>query len=241
MKYKIWIGLIILFFLLSGCTYRDELISSGKDTFRKGDLDKAEEIFAELTQFSPRYHAGYLYLGFINLYQDKINEAIKYFEKSLVLNDQPDLEYLGLGQAYLAMSKYDLAREYLEKARMVEQYPVTEYLLGFIYLYAGESEKAQEKLHTASKSYPERGEIWAALGKVLLENHKILDAVQAYQMAYIYGIKTYDLYFGLAEAYYFLGNNRQAIAIIEQALAEPYLSDQEREELGMKLAQYNMN
>ncbi|AZR72889.1 hypothetical protein BBF96_05485 [Anoxybacter fermentans] len=235
------IFLIILIIFSSGCTYRASLISSGKDALIKGDLVKAEAIFKDLLSFSPHNYEGYLYLGFIYLYRDRFEDAIHAFQTSIQYNEQPDLEYLGLGQAYLAIKDYDKARTFLEKAREVANYPVTEYLLGFIYLNEGDQYQAKKALSTASKFYPDRGEIWAVLGKLFLENLQPLDAAQAYQMAYIYGIRNYGLYTGLAESYYQLGNFRQAIALTEQALKEKHISPEEKEQLRLKLAQYNMN
>lgn len=225
----------------SGCTYREKLITSGKAALSNGDLEKAKVIFDDYLSFSPHKSEGYLYLGFIALYQDRIEDAIEHFENSLKHNDEPGLEYLGLGQAYLSLLEYDIAKEYLEKAREVDEYPVTEYLLGFIYFNEGKHFKAQQALNVASKTYPKRGEIWAALGKILLENAKTFDAAKAYQMAYVYGIREFDLYFGLAEAYYQMGNYHQAIAVAEQALTERHISIEEKEQLYLKLAQYNMN
>ncbi len=69
----------------------------------------------------------------------------------------------------------------------------------------------------------------------------MFDAVKAYQMAYVYGIREFDLYVGFAEAYYQLGNYHQSIAITEQAIKEKHISLEEKEQLHLKLAQYNMN
>ncbi len=158
--------IIYLIFLGAGCTYRNNLISTGKEAFTRGELDKAKGIFEEYVSFSPHKSEGYLYLGFINLYQDNIKDAIQHFENSLEYNDEPDLEYLGLGQAYLSLLEYDTAKAYLEKTREVNTYPVTEYLLGFIYFREGEQFNAKKAFNIASKTYPDRGEIWAALGKI---------------------------------------------------------------------------
>lgn len=238
---SIFLTLLFLLFLVSGCTYRSHLVSRGKENLSLGEFEKAELVLTEVLKLAPKHQKANLYLGFTYLYQDRLEEAVKALQISLEQNKEPDLEYLGLGQVYLALGEYELATENLEKARQVDTYPVADYLLGFIYLKNGDPSKARQSLNMASKVYPSRGEIWAALGKLALENLQILDAAQAYQMAYVYGIRNFDLYLGLSEAYYQLGNYRQAVAVTEQALAERHFSQEEREEFHLKLAQYNVN
>ncbi len=233
------ISLLIILFS-TGCTHFEYLTNLGKEALFKGDLTRAESIFQDLREYAPHAYQSYLYQGFIYLYRDRPQEAIEAFHSSLKYNKEPELEYLGLGHAYMALRDYEKARDYLEQAIAGENYPVAEYLLGFIYLQADHKSAAKDALNAASKIYPERGEIWAALGKLSMENLQILDAAQAYQMAYVHGIRTYDLYTGLAESYYQLGNYRQAIAVVEQALLERHISPEEKEQLRLKLAQYNI-
>lgn len=237
----IFLILLFLFILISGCTYRSYLVSAGKKNLSLGEFERAELVLTDVLKLAPKHQEANLYLGFTYLYQDRLEEAVQAFQISLEGNKEPDLEYLGLGQAYLALGEFELAREYLEKARQADTYPVTDYLLGFIYLKNGDPSKARQSLNIASKAYPSRGEIWAALGKLALENLQVLDAAQAYQMAYVYGIRNFNLYEGLSEAYYQLGNYRQAVAVTEQALTERHFTQEEREEFHLKLAQYNVN
>lgn len=236
------LALIVVFLLItSGCTYYKSLSSSGKDALLQGDFEKAEAIFRDLQEYAPNSFEAYLYLGFISLYRNCPKEAINYFEKSIKLNKKPSLEYLGLGQAHLILKDYQVARGYLEKAQEMEEYSVADYLLGFIYLQAEENSLAKATLNSASKTYPERAEIWATLGKLSLENMQLIDAVQAYQLAYIKGIRTYDIYTGLTEAYYQIGNSRQAVLLTEKALTEMHFSRAEKEQFRLNLARYNID
>lgn len=240
MKRKMFGVLLLLILLLVGCSPK-KMLEKVDQYLIEGDLEKAEQTLIEVVDRWPEDAAGRRNLGFVYLYQGRIEEAIGEFETALEYNKKPDLEYLGLGQAYLSKGEYDRAKEYLEKARSVGSYPATEYLLGFLYLDDEDLPKARVALKNASKVYPERGEIWAALGKLSLQNMQALDAVQAFQMAYAYGIRHYDLYAGLAESYYQLGNYRKAISVTEQALTQGHIDQMEKEALHLKLAQYNVN
>lgn len=241
MKPRLLVLIIVLVIFTSGCTHFKSLVNLGKEALYQGDLKRAEAIFFDLQAYAPNSYEAYLYLGFISLYQDRPEEAIDYFADSIKYNQQPSLEYLGLGQAHLVLKNYQIARSYLEKAQEMEEYAVTDYLLGFIYLHAEERSRAKTALNKASKIYPERAEIWATLGKLSLENAQLLDAVQAYQIAYINGIKTFDIYTGLTEAFFQLGNSRQAVFLTERALAEEHFSLAEKEQFRLNLARYNID
>lgn len=240
MKRKLFGVLLLLILLLVGCSPK-KMLKEVDQYLIQGDLEKAEQTLNELVDRWPENADGRRSLGFVYLYQGHIDEAIGEFETAIEYNKKPDLEFLGLGQAYLSKGEFEKAREYLEKARSKANFPATEYLLGFLYLHEEETPKALVALRNASKVYPERGEVWAALGKLALQNMRTLDAVQAFQMAYAYGIRHYDLYAGLAESYYQLGNYRKAVAVAEQAVELEYLSKVEKEALHLKLAQYNVN
>lgn len=241
MKFRILLILLLFAVLTTGCTYRATMLDAGERNLAKGNLEKAREIMDEVLKYYPHDAKAHLYRGFLYLYEDDMPNATKSFEASLKYNKKPDLEFLGLGQVYLILGDYKKSREYLEKAQSIEDYPVTDYLLGFIYLEQGEMTESRAALKKATSFYPDRGEVWAALGKLSLERLHTLDAVQAYQMAYVYGIRNYDLYAGLGEAYFRLGNFRQAIAVTERALQEETLTQKEKEQLHVKLAQFNAN
>lgn len=241
MKFRILLIFLMLLSLTTGCTYRTTMLEAGERNLARGNLEKSRAIMDEVLKYYPNDAEAHLYRGFLYLYEDDMQNAIKSFEASLKYNKKPDLEYLGLGQVYLILGDYQKSREYLEKARSIKNYPVTDYLLGFIYLEQGDMTASRDSLKKATEFYPDRGEVWAALGKLSLERLHTLDAVQAYQMAYVYGIRNYDLYAGLGEAYFRLGNFRQAIAVTERAIKEETLSPKEKEQLHVKLAQFNAN
>ncbi|CAF2040865.1 unnamed protein product [Rotaria magnacalcarata] len=136
----------------------------GQLMLKVGHFDQAEELYNELLNgASTDSDIAYIYhqLGVMNYHQGKYQEAIKFYEKSLKVNEQilspndPDLAsmYNNIGGVYNDMGKYSKALEYYEKANKIFEIslpPTHPWLassynnIGLVYNSMGEYSKALE-------------------------------------------------------------------------------------------------
>jgi len=92
------------------------LFALGNAHFRKTDYGKARESYRELLAHDPHHADTYFNLGLIAFYEDRLEEAGVYFEKSASLKpDLPDVHYL-LGVVYRKKGLFQKAEEAQKRA-----------------------------------------------------------------------------------------------------------------------------
>jgi len=121
----------------------------GTAYYRFGDNQKALEAFQHVTQLDPRNAAAYRNMGAVYFQQDKWNECIPVFQKSLEL-EQNSVTYSNLGTAYFYVKRYDDAVKMFEKA--VEMSPNDQTYTGNLADAFRWSGKKQESLATYDKA-----------------------------------------------------------------------------------------
>lgn len=87
----------------------------GEVAMKKGDLDAAQRSFREALTISPEDEAAAYNVGEIFFSNQKIDEAIQYFELAIRIKSAWPKPYYRLGLAYLNKGDYPKALEYLNK------------------------------------------------------------------------------------------------------------------------------
>lgn len=87
----------------------------GELALRKGDFETAQRHFARALQVSPEDEAAAYNVGEIFFSNQKIDEAIQYFELAIRIKSAWPKPYYRLGLAYLNKGDYPKALEYLNK------------------------------------------------------------------------------------------------------------------------------
>lgn len=125
--------------------------------YRRGEWDTALLHFNNVIKTEPNALDVYYYLGEINRFQEKYNEAVKYYEKALNVNQDFAPGYLGRGRARLAEgqdSTKNIRGDFL-KALEKDPYMGEAYLeIGFLDLDSGDAETALTYLQQADVLLP---------------------------------------------------------------------------------------
>ena len=111
-----------------------------------GDFDQAEELFKEsLSDVSSSHEQAYIYhmLGMTKLDQGDHNESVRYFEKSLAINqtampeEHPNMasSYSNIACGYDSLGNYTKALEYYKKALQTSEKTLPKNHLSFAYSY----------------------------------------------------------------------------------------------------------
>lgn len=121
----------------------------GTAYYRFGDNERALQAFTRVTELEPRNAAAYRNMGAVYFQQDKWNDCIPVFQKSLEF-EQNSTAYSNLGTAYFYLKRYEEAVKMFEKA--VEMNPNYENAVGNLadgYRWSG---RKQEALATYDKA-----------------------------------------------------------------------------------------
>jgi tetratricopeptide (TPR) repeat protein len=87
----------------------------GEVALKKSDFDAAQKSFQQALEISPLDQSAAYNVGEIFFSNQKIDEAIKYFELSIQIKKDWSKPYQRLGMAYLNKGDYAKALEYLNK------------------------------------------------------------------------------------------------------------------------------
>ena len=105
-KVVVIIGLILLFFLLSGCSTmeekRDNYFAQGKELYQKEDYKRARIQFKNAVQVDPKFAEGRLWLGKTEIKLKKFKQAFGSLTQAVELNPKLTEAQILLGQFLLA-------------------------------------------------------------------------------------------------------------------------------------------
>ncbi|MDH4219712.1 MAG: tetratricopeptide repeat protein [Candidatus Aminicenantes bacterium] len=87
----------------------------GELYIQKGDFEKGQEHFAQAVEISPEDEVAAYNVGQVFFSNQRIDEAIKYYELAIQIKQDWSKPYLRLGYAYINKGDFDKALEYLNK------------------------------------------------------------------------------------------------------------------------------
>lgn len=140
----------------------EELFARAWENHRKGDLDKAIELYQESIDVFPTAEA-YTFLGWAYSHRGDIDRAIEECFKAIDTDPDYGNPYNDIGAYYIQKGMYDEAVSWLEKAMQAARYECYHYPhmnLGRVYLhkkkYAEAMKEFQKTLEVEPKYQPAR-------------------------------------------------------------------------------------
>lgn len=154
--------------------------------YKKNELKKAEEGFANILRDKPNAYYSYYMLGLIEMKRKNYDAAIFNFDRSILVNAEFAPTNVGKGLAFYKLGQVDLAKKEFEKARIKDgEFGLSSYNLAIAYFNEDLTKEAKEILESIRKSDPDfsDGEIQLAYiyfkENKLDEAEKIIDRVLA--------------------------------------------------------------
>ena len=148
-------------------------------SYKRKDFEESEKIFINLSKKFTKNKDIYYNLGVIKYEMTLYNDAIKYFNKSLILSDQFYFAQHHLAQCYEKLNNIDLAIENYRKAEIINfnKFNNTLNNLGTIFLNLKKYDQAEKYFLDALNYQGNMATIYNNLALLYLE---ILDADKAY-------------------------------------------------------------
>ncbi len=166
------------------------------------------------------------------LFQDKFNEAVKWYKKSLEIAPNFITAYDNIGIALARQGKLEEAVGYYKKAlEKNPNLPLTHNNLGNVFRRQERFTEAIESYKRALQINPYAPEVYSNLGNVFVRLGKIEQAIEFYREGLTMGFNHPEIYNNLGNAFAFKGNLIEAVKNYKKALeVKP----------GFEQAQYNL-
>jgi serine/threonine protein kinase/tetratricopeptide (TPR) repeat protein/TolB-like protein len=197
--------------------------------FRSGDYAKALQGFQQVTVLAPDVDAGYENMGNVYAQQGKYQEAVPYFQKALAIEPYFST-YSNLGSAYFFLKQYAQAAEMFGKA--VELNPNDTSMtvnLADSYRFSGQKDKAhatyQQAVSLGYKELQTNPQNSDVMAQIALCYANLGDAQQAdtfIKKARAIDKSSLDYVYDQVEIYALLGNTKEALAALKEALEKHY-------------------
>jgi tetratricopeptide (TPR) repeat protein/peroxiredoxin len=187
--------------------------------------DEAQRAFERATQLRASYPGtlpnAWNNLGLLAAHEQRMAEAVSYFEKALQVSPDHPIALLNLGNAFRQMRRWDEARATLQKAAAVEpENPEANYGLAMVYAQLNDSETAYEYLQSALKLRPDYPEALNNLGILYLRTERRDQAVETFERCIRVAPKFDQAYLNLARVYALEGSSGKARSVLQQLLIQ---------------------
>jgi len=179
------------------------------------NLKKYEESVKYYTlaaKHRPDDSLNYFYLGLIYHSQNKLNLAIKNFQKSIALNPGKFQSYYNLGNIYKDKENYEKALEYYKKSLEIEPNNLNAfYNMGNVYYKSGDIKNSNECYLKAIEINPAHGDSHYNLGLNYQEKGEYDKAIGQFNELLKINPSYREVYYDLGVTYYNLKDSGQAL------------------------------
>ena len=159
-------------------------------------------------------------LGVLFGKQGAFDKALPHFRKAVKLDPGYAPGYHNLGVLYGFLEAYDSSVYYLKKAVEINPQYANAYLsLGITYVFKGALDEAIKNYQKVIDLDPERPNAYSSLADAYVQKKDYTGAIDLLQAAIRTGIRSGEVYYGLGEAYFFLGMTDQAIENFVEVLS----------------------
>jgi len=202
----------------------------------KGEFEEAGRILYQLNKTDPADPEVLYHLGRVNLFQGKIDSAVKQLEGVVKLNPKVAKYHLGLGEAYgqkaqkaNVLQKLSWAnkckKEFMQAIELEPQNAMAHYALAQYYLQApsmagGNKDKGKEELIKAIDHDPQNPQFRLSLGLQYLEEKMYEKALEQFRK--LKGVDTQNYFYAdyqMCKVYIAQGENlKEAERIFQEFL-----------------------
>jgi tetratricopeptide (TPR) repeat protein len=206
----------------------EQLLNSAEESFKKGDLPRAETLLLAAEKFNPKSFLVHNNLGTLYLQQRRYPLAIKEFRIAAALNLKSADVARNLGTSYFLSKDYAGALKPLARAKQLDERDVrTRYQLGYALLMLNRPTEAQAELEYVRRALPGDEGTLFALVKVYEAGRDQQNASQAFEELKNSNPNSIFVHILLGESYDIQENWPSAMAeyqkAIEQAPSMPRL------------------
>jgi len=169
------------------------LARRGGAKFFNKDSDGAKADFDAAIKLNPRTWSAYNGRGMVYMADRKYSQAIAAFSRAIELNSDNNYARENRIRAYLAMEDYDTAIENAELYSTLQpDSPTAKALEAYVYVQAGQPEKAVAIYDERMKADPSNGQLPVELGDLLIYCSPRLPDQEACAAQHRMGLHAYD-------------------------------------------------
>ena len=151
---------------------------------KKGQLEKAKNLFSEILKYDPNNFAAYNNRGNIFFILENLNDALQNYEEAIKLKPDYSDAYNNRGNILRKLNKKNDAIESYQKAIEFDQNHQQAYKnLGSIFRDINDIDSAVESYEKAIQINPNYLEALIGLGNIFRENGKNIFAIDNYEKA----------------------------------------------------------
>lgn len=188
-----------------------------------GESQKSMASFSEAARLQPHLWVAYMYMAFLKMDEEDIDEAIEVLEQGLTKNVGEIVLYKMLSQLLVEKEDFVRAEEILLRSLILDRDDVSlRYLLGIVYDELGQDEKSEQEFLKCLELDPDDPDANNALGYFYAERGKNLDeAVMLIKKALKVEPKNGAYLDSLGWAYFKMGRTEEALKLLEEAASSP--------------------
>ena len=186
---------------------------------QSGQLQRAEQIYQQVLQISPRNADALNLLGFLAYQVGRCEVAANLITKAIEVDSKQYIFFINLGLVRQEQGELDKSIEAYHKAIEINPNDAR------IYYNLGAAQKKQGKLDNAIQTYqqaieinPDDAEIYNSLGTTLQKQEKLDQAIQVYHRALEINSNYSEAFYNLGLALQEQGELDQAIQVYHRAL-----------------------
>lgn len=132
---KAFLYILIFNTILFAQESADELFKQGEQYFFQRKYEIAEETLLKVVNSNPAHPKAFSYLGDINLFSKRYNNALKYYNTAKEVSAKPGYEHFRIGQIYLEFKNSNEALNSFLSAYSVDPaFKPSLYQIGYVYL-----------------------------------------------------------------------------------------------------------
>jgi tetratricopeptide (TPR) repeat protein len=202
----------------------EALYGIGSVYLEQGKSAQARASFQGVTKLQASYPDtlpnAWNNLGLIATREDRIEEAIPYFQEALRLSPDHLVALENLGNAYRQQKQWDEARKTLERAvQVAPEDPEANYSLGMVFAQLNDTDRAYQYLQQALKLRPGYPEALNNLGVLYLRTQRRDEAVAKFEECIRIAPGFDQSYLNLARVYSIEGRPDKARSVLRELLA----------------------
>ena len=142
--------------------------------FSENNVVEAQGLFQKVHELDPTFATPYAFesychylsvmLGFSEVPEDSLSEALSLSKKALALDDKDPAAYLALGRVYTMLGEHDAAVAVNEKAlELSPSFYLAHHGLGFAFALSGRLEESARALDNAMSLSPRDALLWGTM------------------------------------------------------------------------------